>query len=262
MQQHSTWYILKFSTVVCVVCSLMVSASAVLLKSRQDENVILDRQKNVLKTAGLMQPGQSLSREQVQALFDRNIKAVVVELKTGQETDIDPLTFDQQASAKDPATSTPAPPNNAGILRLPNHVLVYKVARDGRLDKLILPIEGKGLWSTLYGYLAIQADGHTIGGITFYQHGETPGLGGEVDNPKWQKLWQGRKAFDAQGQPKIEVIKGHAGPPQADPYKVDGLSGATITSRGVSHFVQFWLGEHGFGPYLEKLKQRGELGNG
>ena len=262
MPQHSTWYILKFSAVVCVVCSLLVSASAVLLKSRQDENVLLDRQKNVLKTAGLMEPGQPLSRAQVQALFDRNIRAVVVDLKTGQETDVDPLTFDQQASARDPATSTPAPPNNAGIVRLPKWALVYKVVQEDRLDKLILPIEGKGLWSTLYGYLALQADGHTIGGITFYHHGETPGLGGEVDNPKWQDLWQGRQAFGVDGRPKIEVIKGHAGPAEADPYKIDGLSGATITSRGVSHFVQFWLGEHGFGPYLKTLRERGELSDG
>jgi len=122
---------------------------------------------------------------------------------------------------------------------------------------VVLPVEGKGLWSTLYGFLALDKDVNTIKGLTFYQHGETPGLGGEVDNPKWKALWPGRKAFGDDGQPKIAVIKGQAGPVAEDPYQVDGLSGATITARGVSHLVQFWLGTHGFGPYLKQFKERG-----
>jgi len=255
-------YIVLFSTAVCVICSLLVSGSAVLLEERQKENVLLDRQRNVLKTAGLAGQRESLSRERAKQLFDKNIKPVVIELKTGRETDIDPATFDQRAEAKDPATSIQAPANDCGVARLPKHALVYKVVRNEHMEALILPIEGKGLWSTLYGYLSLQADGNTIGGITFYQHGETPGLGGEIDNPGWQKLWEGREAFGPQGQPSIEVIKGHAGPPDKDPHRIDGLSGATITSRGVSHLVRFWLGEHGFKPYLENLRQRGELKNG
>ncbi len=260
--QHNARYTILFSTAVCVVCSLLVSASAVMLDKRQKENVVLDRQKNVLKTAGLIQPGESVTREQVKKLFDQSIRAVVVELKTGAESDADPATFDQQAETKDSATSEKIPPNDGGIARLPNRALVYKVVKDDRLEQLILPIEGKGLWSTLYGYLSLRADGNTIGGITFYQHGETPGLGGEVDNPKWQALWPGRKAYGPQGEPKIEVIKGHAGPVDADPYRIDGLSGATITGRGVSHFLRFWLGEQGFGPYLKALRERGELKDG
>lgn len=262
MQQYKVSYIVLFSTAVCIICSLLVSGAAVLLEDRQAENILLDRQKNVLKTAGLAGPREALGRERVKQLFDENIRPVVIELGSGQETDIDPATFDQQAAAKDPATSTPAPPNDCGVARLPNHALVYKVMRDGRLDALILPIEGKGLWSTLYGYLALKSDGNTIGGISFYRHGETPGLGGEIENPRWQQLWPGRKAFDPQGTPKIEVIKGHAGPPDKDPYRIDGLSGATITSRGVSHLVRFWLGEHGLGPYLRNLRKSGELRNG
>jgi Na+-transporting NADH:ubiquinone oxidoreductase subunit C len=122
---------------------------------------------------------------------------------------------------------------------------------------VVIPVEGKGLWSTLYGFLALDKDVNTIKGLTFYQHAETPGLGGEVDNPKWKALWPGRKAFGDDGQPKIAVIKGQAGPVAEDPYQVDGLSGATITARGVSHLVQFWLGTNGFGPYLKQFKERG-----
>jgi len=260
MQQYSTTYTLGFSAAVCVVCSLLVSASAVLLESRQKENAVLDRQKNVLRTAGLVQPQQAVSREEVADIFKRCIRPVVIELANGQETDIDPLTFDRQAATK---KGKVAPQNDCGISRLPVNAVVYEVVRDGKLDSLILPIEGKGLWSTLYGFLALKADGNTIGGISFYQHGETPGLGGEVENPKWQGLWKDRKAFDTQWAPKIEVVKpGRSGPPASDPYHVDGISGSTLTSRGVSRFVRFWLGENGFGPYLKGLRDKGVLKGG
>jgi Na+-transporting NADH:ubiquinone oxidoreductase subunit C len=125
----------------------------------------------------------------------------------------------------------------------------------GAVEMLILPIEGKGLWSTLYGFIALAPDATTIEGITFYEHGETPGLGGEIDNPSWKALWPGRRAFNDRGETAIEVIKGQAGPPAEDPYRVDGLSGATLTGRGVSHLVRFWLSEDGFGPFLDQVRE-------
>jgi Na+-transporting NADH:ubiquinone oxidoreductase subunit C len=131
------------------------------------------------------------------------------------------------------------------------------MAAEGTLDMLVLPIEGKGLWSTMYGFLALDKDLKTVRGLTFYQHGETPGLGGEIDNPRWKALWPDRVAYDEAGEPVIEVIRGRAGTPDEDPHRIDGLSGATITARGVMHTVNFWLGDDGFGPYLETLRQGG-----
>jgi len=257
MRQYSTLYTIVFSAAVCVVCSLLVSTSAVSLKDRQEKNALLDKQKSVLTAAGLIQPDDKPKRDEIAKLFE-SVTAVVIDLKTGKVTDIKPGTFNQLKATKDPAQSVKAPKNNAGIARLPNKALVYQVIKEDRVDEIVLPIEGKGLWSTLYGFLALDADGTTVRGITFYQHGETPGLGGEVDNPKWKSLWLGRKAFDENFEPKIEVIKGTAGPAADNPHKVDGLSGATITSRGVSHLVQFWLGENGFGPYLKNFRERNE----
>jgi Na+-transporting NADH:ubiquinone oxidoreductase subunit C len=183
------------------------------------------------------------------------VTSVVVDLASGKELpDVDPKTFDQKKAVDDPKLSRKAPPNNAGIVRLPLQALVYEMKDEDELKLLILPIEGKGLWSTLYGFIALDADLETIKGITFYEHKETPGLGGEVDNPKWKALWVGRRAFGDDLEPKIAVIHGKAGSPQQDPYQVDGLSGATMTSRGVTHLVQFWLGDEGFGPYLKNLR--------
>lgn len=253
--QYSVRYIVMFAAAVCVVCSIFVSSAAVLLKDQQETNAILDRQQKVLGVAGLVEPGEKISADETAKRFKENIEAVVVELESGEPAaDIEPNIFDQQQAMNDPERSRAAPENPAKVRRLPTHGLVYQVKKDGKVEALILPVEGKGLWSTLYGYLALDKDARTIRGITFFKHGETPGLGGEIENPSWTKLWLGRFAFDEDWEPKISVKKGQAGPAAEDPYHVDGLSGATITSRGVTHLVQFWLGEHGFGPYLKQYR--------
>lgn len=258
---HSTGYTIGFAALVCVVCGVGIASAAVALAERQAENAKLDQQKQVLVVAGLVQPGESLKPDEVKKRFADNIQAEVVELKTGQVAkDIDPSTFDQQKAKKDPAQSHEAPPNNAKLLRLPNHALVYKVMKDGQVDSLIFPIEGYGLWSFLYGFIALDKDANTVEGITFYAHGETPGLGGEVDNLKWKAGWVGRKIYGPQGpqgEPQLAVIKGKAGAPDVDPHRIDGLSGATITSNGVTNLIKFWFGEHGFGPYIKNFKAGG-----
>lgn len=252
--QKGVTYTILFAIAVCLVCAIFVASSAVSLRSRQERNAYLDRQKNVLVAAGLAKDSEDLSAQEIEKRF-QPVESVVVDLQSGKELpDIDPKTFDQKEAVDDPERSRPAPQNNAGITRLPLQALVYKMEESGKLKLVILPIEGKGLWSTLYGFIALGADLETIQGITFYEHKETPGLGGEVDNPKWKALWVGRRAFGEDLEPKIAVIHGKAGPPQQDPYEVDGLSGATMTSRGVSHLVQFWLGDEGFGPYFKKLR--------
>jgi Na+-transporting NADH:ubiquinone oxidoreductase subunit C len=257
--QRSVIYTILFAIGVCVICSVFVAGSAVSLKPLQEANKLLDRQKKVLVVAGLMQDGEQWSKEKISETFDSRLKAKVIELKTGKEaTGIKPESFDQRKSRDDASTSRALAHNPAQLQRLAHHALVYHLMAGPNLEAVIIPVEGKGLWSTLYGYLAINPDLQSVKGITFYEHGETPGLGGEVDNPKWKARWPGRKLFSAgQSEPKIEVIKGSAGTVDADPYRVDGLSGATITSRGVSHLIRFWLGQEGFGPYLSNLKAGG-----
>jgi Na+-transporting NADH:ubiquinone oxidoreductase subunit C len=236
----------------------MVSSAAVGLKERQVVNATLDRQKKILGVAGLLPAGEARSRDEIQAAFKQRIEPRVVELATGAYApQIDPTQYDQQKATRDPKQSQAAPSNPAQVQRLPRYATVYLEKNGERVEKVILPVEGKGLWSTMYGFVALSADLQTIEGLTFYSHGETPGLGGEIDNPRWLALWPGRRAFDAQGAPAIEVIKGAAGPPSEAPYQVDGLSGATITARGVTYLLHFWLGENGFRPFLSQLQDQG-----
>ena len=253
--QHSVRQTLIFALALCVGCSILVSSIAVALRERQEENRRVDEQKNVLEVAGLVEEGEKLSREEIQRRFAGNLKPRVVNLETGEYAeDVDPLTYDQRRASTDPESSRPAPENPARVRRLPRYGRVFLIQTDGEVEGIIVPVEGYGLWSTLYGYLALAPDLRTILGITFYEHGETAGLGGEVDNPRWKALWPGRLAFDESWVPKVAVKKGAAGPVEQDPYHVDGLSGSTLTSNGVTNLIHFWLGDHGFGPYLARRR--------
>lgn len=258
---NSPRYTVVFATVVCLVCAALVATTAVLLKPMQEANARLYMEKNVLLAADLAQPGESLGIAEVNAIFERAIERRLVDLRSGEIVAADPGTvrgYDQRAARNDPASSYPAPPNEAGVQRLPEQVLAYFVVRDGELRQVVLPVEGLGMWGTMYGFIAFAADGNTVTGLTFYEHRETPGLGGEIANADWQQLWEGRLAYDAQGRPSLEVIKGQAGPPAEDPFRVDGISGATVTSVAVSQMMRFWLSEAGYAEFLRRFRH-GEL---
>ncbi len=254
MDKNSTSYTVIFAAAVCLLCGVAVASAAVGLRDKQETNKLIDRKSKVLAAAGLLPEGK-VPAATISELYEENVVPKVVKLSTGDEaSDIDPATFDIQKAMKDPSMSQAAPSNPAQVARLPEHSLLYEIQKDGQTETLVLPVEGKGLWSTLYGFLALSADTETIKGLIFYQHGETPGLGGEVDNPRWRNLWVGRKPFDSEYLPVIQVIKGAAGPVDEAPHAIDGLSGATITGRGVTHLVQFWLGENGYGPTLARYR--------
>ena len=239
---------------VSLLCSVLVSATAVVLKPQQARNEELYRQRIVLEVAGLYEPGVDVGEA-----FG-NIELRLVELASGVYADgdyIDGLdSFDAGAAAKDPASSTavPAALDIAGIRRRALHAPVYLVRDAGRISQVILPVYGSGLWSTMYGYLALEGDGNTIRGLRFYEHAETPGLGDQIDRPDWRAQWNGKALLDEAGELRIEVVRGQAPAGDDARFMVDGLAGATLTGRGVSNLLRYWTGEHGFGPYLAKLK--------
>ena len=244
------------AALLCVVCSVLVSSAAVVLRPTQAVNKLLDKKKNILQAAGVYAEGADIDK-----LFE-NIEAKVVDLATGEYVEgIDPEEFDQRSAAKDltQSMSIPLARDSGGIRRRAKQASVYLVLKRGEVDKVILPVHGKGLWSTLYGFLALDVeDLTTIRNLVYYEHGETPGLGGEVDNPQWKALWNGKQAFDSAGRIAITVLRGQGDPSSASAsYQVDGLSGATITSRGVTNMLHYWLSEEGFGPYLARLKSEG-----
>ncbi|MFP6582005.1 MAG: Na(+)-translocating NADH-quinone reductase subunit C [Candidatus Hydrogenedentota bacterium] len=262
MQQNSIKYIVGFSAVVCLACSLLVSSTAVLLKDRQLANQLYAKQIKILAVSGLIEEGVKPSQDEVNVLFDTRIESLIIDMQSGKVvTDSgidDPLTYDQLKASKNPALSNEADANFAKVKRVPKHIPIYIIQdEEGNADNLVLPVEGMGLWGTLYGFVSLDKDIETIRGLTFFKHKETPGLGAEVDNPSWKAKWPGRKVYDDSGEVMIKVIKGPAGTPEETPYAVDGLAGATLTSNGVTNLLRFWLGKEGFGPYLASLNSEG-----
>jgi Na+-transporting NADH:ubiquinone oxidoreductase subunit C len=239
----------------CLVCSILVAVSAVALKPQQQANKETDINKNILDVTGLLSDDSDVNK-----MFER-FEAKVVNLETGQYSKLDPAIYNQRKAAKDPEHNLilTAEQDIANIGKRAKLATVYLLKEDKQVKQIVLPIHGYGLWSTLYGFISLESDLNTVGGLQFYAHAETPGLGGEVDNPSWREQWKGKKAFDAQGDVKIKLARGHVDYTQADAkHQVDGLSGATLTSNGVTNLVNYWLGDHGFGPYIHKM--RAEIG--
>ncbi len=261
---------LAVALALCLAGAVLVSGSAVALKSLQEANKARDEKVNILDVAGLMPDDGNID-----AAFAK-IEPKIVELASGNyDETIDPNTFDQRKATKDPALSVMIPPEEdiANIKRKSKYAKIYLVKEGGTIKGIILPVNGYGLWSTMYGFMALEGDGETVMGFNLYDQAETPGLGGEVVNPKWKALWKGKKVYnlstkDVQesnlsekgqsvemGEVALGLVKGSVDPSKpGSEYQVDALAGATLTSRGVSNLVRYWMGKDGFGPYLAKIR--------
>ncbi len=234
------------ATALCFVCSMVVSFAAVNLKSIQEANKAIDKQKNILQVAGVYHEGVDVNKT-----FS-SFQPLVVDLNSGKFTDkFDPSIFDDKKAAQDPLLSVSLENDPASIGRRTNYATIYLLKKDdGSLDKVILPIHGYGLWSTLYGFIALEDNLNDIFGLQFYQHAETPGLGAEVDNPKWKAQWKGKKLNNESGELMIQVAKTQ----KYKEHHIDALAGATLTSNGVDNLVKFWMGKDGFKKFLNNLK--------
>jgi Na+-transporting NADH:ubiquinone oxidoreductase subunit C len=248
MNTNSNSYVMLFAVCVCVVMSTVLALLATTLGPTQRAAAEFDRQKNVMMAAGLIERGDPRSRDELEQLYQDRVREAVVDTRTGKPVDgktvkdVDDL--NKAAAAEDPTVARPY------------RVAAKAVDDQGALAAIVLPVSGKGLWSTLYGYLALEADGNHVRGITFYKHGETPGLGGEVENQQWQAQWQGKQILGDGKLVSITVKKGKVDPGIAreKQHYVDGLAGATITSNGVTKFVEQDLKT--FQTYLASVAER------
>ncbi|RUO44920.1 Na(+)-translocating NADH-quinone reductase subunit C [Idiomarina aquatica] len=240
----------------CLVCSILVAGSAVALKPLQEKNAALAMQRNILDAAGILEPGMDIP-----AVYNERINALVVSLKDYQvQQDVNPADFDNRKAAGDPDTSTRLQKSEdiAGIGTMETMTEVYLVMdENGNRDGAVLHIRGQGLWGTMYGLISLEDDLNTVRGVNFYEHSETPGLGGEITNPSWVKTWEGKELFGDDGNVKFDLVKGGA----SNEHQVDALSGATLTSNGVDALIDFWMSDKAYGPLLAKLR-KGELTNG
>lgn len=236
---------------VCLACSVLVTAAAQLLEPRIEANRAAARQERIMALVSRQPALAELFAE----MGGVDVRARVVELESGEYADwIDPAGFDPERAAEDPVASVELPPDLdlAGIGRRAKHAVVYEVEREDRLELVILSVYGQGYLSTLRGYLALAGDGNTVVGLSFYEHAETPGLGGDIEAPWFLEQFEGKRVYGEEGRVRLGVAEDEA--PPDSPHLVDGISGATVTSQGVTSLLRFWLGPEGFGPYLDRIR--------
>ncbi len=253
---------LLVALVLSVFFSVVVSTAAVMLRPAQIQNQNLDIKTNILEAAGMLVPGMTVN--DIEQVFE-SFEVHLVDLDSGEFVAPsvvgvdDPMKYDMYRAASDPQMSTTLSSKEdiAGIKRRPDVAKIYTLRENDELVRVVLPIHGYGLWSTLYGFVSLEGDLNTIEGLGFYAHAETPGLGGEVDNPRWKQQWVGKELYDDdRTEPQIRLIKGGVSVDARDrEHKVDALSGSTLTSRGVENLVNYWMGNDGFAPFLQKLRE-------
>ncbi|RUO21099.1 Na(+)-translocating NADH-quinone reductase subunit C [Aliidiomarina iranensis] len=233
----------------CLVCSIVVSGAAVGLKERQEANAALAKQGNILASAGI-----DFASQGAETVFAERVRVLSFNHETGEVTSYDSLVNMEAALAE--ASASPVQ-NNAGVRDMRSELPVFAIQGEGddSVQSYVIDVRGAGLWGMMYGFVALSADGQTIQGLNFYDHSETPGLGGEIQNPRWAGRFEGKKAVDDNGNVAISVVKGA----QADKNQVDALSGATITSNGVDNTFQFWLSDKAYGSFLATLREEGVI---
>lgn len=255
------------ATVLCLVCAALVSTAAVSLKPIKNQNILKDRRTNILAVSGFT-PEQIQEGGGVEKLFMDRFETLIIDLDSGQPALDDCQAalekagkqlsdvlndYDQQwcSKSKKPSVSDELSKDEdiVGIKYREkfSHVYILK-SSSGEIEKYVFPVRGYGLWSMMQGYLSLEPDLQTVAGLTFYDQAETPGLGGEVMNPQWKAKWPGKQVYQDE-EVALSVSKGDQ---SSNPYGVDALSGATITSKGVSNLIEFWMGPKGFGPYIDK----------
>jgi Na+-transporting NADH:ubiquinone oxidoreductase subunit C len=255
----------------CLVCALVVSTAASSLKKVQDENIRVDRKKNLLAVTQF--PEESMaSSELIKSTFTDNFKRIIIDMETGEEAadeclaamqaigkkweDTDELieNYDQYQASKTKREEVAIKiegDDPAVIKYREKYSFVYvRNNSDGSPMTYVFPVRGYGLWSMMHGYLAVKPDFQTVEGLVFYDQAETPGLGGEVKSERFKGAWPGKQLYAENGDVQIRVIKSAP----KDDHSIDALSGATITSNGVTNAMNYWMGPEGFKPYIDRQK--------
>ena len=227
-------YTLIFTSCVTIVLGIIIATTADNLRERQKTNEELDIKKNILYALGYKQNiDNPWTNKIVESLYNNSINEIYLDHKG--------TVYQKQEYIEK------------------NPLKIYQSLDNGLITGYAIPIEGKGLWGTMYGYFAIEPDAVTVKGITFYRHKETPGLGGEVDKEWFKNNFIGKRLVDNDGKlVSIEVIKGFVSDKDPEAYrKVDGISGATITGKGVTTFLKKDLNK--YEPYFKKIRMLNEI---
>ena len=217
MKQFSNRYIFLFSIVMVVSVAALLSLAATLLQPAQERNLEVEKKKNMLESINV-----PATRENTEELYDKYITESFVLNSRGElVSGVDAFTVVIKNEQKKPLEDQSLP--------------VFRAEPDDGEKVIIIPVEGKGLWGPIYGYVSLKSDMNTIYGVNFDHKGETPGLGAEINTTPFESQFHGKKIFDNDSFISVQVLKG--GAPESDIHGVDGISGGTITSNGLQSMI-------------------------
>ncbi|MDX9928325.1 MAG: NADH:ubiquinone reductase (Na(+)-transporting) subunit C [Bacteroidales bacterium] len=217
MKDFSNKYIFVFSVTMVAIVAALLSTAAMLLQPRQERNREIEKKRNILASIRI-----EADRSNASDLYSRLIRESLVINNNGDSVDnIDPFKIDLRTEQRKPD-------------ELQNLPLFIAYPSD-TTRVVIIPLEGKGLWGPIYGYISLESDLSTVYGVNFDHKGETPGLGAEINTSWFEDMFTGLKIFEGGRFVSIRVIKG--GAPAGDPHAVDAISGGTITSNGLQDML-------------------------
>lgn len=243
---------LAIATIVAIVCSALVASSVTILRPIQIAQTQLERNHAIVTTAGRLLAEKVSDREIVNRYLD--LEAHVVDIATGDYApDRDARSFDHWEANTDTSNNHVIADefDTAGLETRATQAPIYLVRKSAALERVVLPVHGRAMWSTVYGYVALDPDLVTIADIVFFRHGETAGIGDRIQDPSWYAQWRGKRIYDENGELRIDVVKGAQGP-----YQVDLISGASVTSDAAGNIVRYWFSDDGYRTLLDQLRER------
>jgi Na+-transporting NADH:ubiquinone oxidoreductase subunit C len=255
MNRNGPAYTLVFTIVVCAICSVFVASAYEILGERQRADAAVFRMLDILRLTGLAGAEEALEKDEIVQRFGA-IRPRAVDMRSRRiDPQVNASLHDQREASRDPVRSREAPSNPAGVRRIPDHAVVYeRLAEDGSVEQMLLPIHGQGYGGQIYGFIGLGPDLNTVRDIVFYEHEETPTLGGKINRAGWRAAWEGRRIYDDSGAVALRLV-GDAGPADTHPYEVDAVSRASVTTAGVQNMIDFWMGPEAFGPFLEDYRE-------
>jgi Na+-transporting NADH:ubiquinone oxidoreductase subunit C len=255
MDRNRPGYTLVFTIVVCAICSVFVASTYEMLGERQRADAAVFRMLDILRLTGLAGPDEVLEKDEIVRRFGA-IRPRAVDMRARRiDPEVDASLYGQREASRDPTRSREAPANAAGVRRIPDHAVVYeRLGEDGSVEQMLLPLHGQGYGGQIYGFIALGPDLNTVRDIIFYEHEETPTLGGKINRASWRAAWEGRRVYDDSRAVALRLV-GDAGPADTHPHEVDAVSRASVTTAGVQNMIDFWMGPEGFGPFLEDYRK-------
>jgi len=254
MKQESLSRTLLVAISVVFVCSLLVSSTVSLLRPIQNARKAPQQLRYILLTAGLLQGKDNI--QNIASLLE-GVETRILDLSRAEfVSDIDAQGYDYRKRFGDPSATATIDKRDdlAQLGRRPNYMPIYWIHNPSSKAKLVMPVYGKGMWSMIFGYIALEQDFNTIAGIYFYEQAETPGIGDRIQDANWLAGWQGKRLYDAKGSLALNISKLLTSDSLLAAHQVDSISGATKTVDGVANLVHYWLGDKGYRPFLEKQR--------